>query len=437
MSLPRCRGPARAAAPLAAAPLAALWLGLGCLAGFACAAPPREPPAPNLELAPAARELDYLERALRALHPDPFGRCGEARFRAERAAAVLREGDPDGWHLTLRRLVALVGDAHTRVEGLGPFERSVAPILLQSFADGWWILAAFAGHDDLVGTRVLGIEGRSMPEVLDALRPYVSFENEASLAEAAPNFLRRPAFLHAIGLTAQPDALRLLVRSWDGFEREVEIQAATGEQTYLTRRIRPVESDPWLERNPKRNYWHAWPVEGALYVRHRRCAPDAEQTPEAFADAVAAALAQRPRVAIVDLRGNGGGNSQVLAPVIDLFTSGGPGADVPLYALTDAGTFSSALLNAWQLRKRAGALLAGEPSAQRPNAFGELRSVTLPVSGARISCSTKSFRLVPGDPEVLAVDVSIPRTGEDWFRGRDPLLAHVLEQAAAPAAAAP
>lgn len=431
MHASRRRTPARAAFRLIAA------LALAALAPAACASPPRELPAPNLDLPPAARELDYLERALRALHPDPFGRCGESRFRALLAATRLDEADPDGWHLALRRLVALIGDAHTRVEGLGPFERNAAPVLLQSFADGWWIVGAFAGHDDLVGARVLRLEDREMPDVLDALRPFVAYENEASLAETAPAFLRRPAFLCAIGLAARPEALRLQVRGWDGFEREVEIPAVPGDGVYLTRRMRAERRDPWPDRHPERNYWHGWPAAGALYVRHRRCAPDPAQSPDDFAAEIASALAQRPRVAVVDLRGNGGGNSQVLTPVIELFESGGPGEDVPLYALTDAGTFSSALLNAWQLRRRAGALLAGEPSAQRPNAFGELRAITLPASGTRMQCSTKSFRLADGDPEVLPVDLPLPRNGADWFRARDPLLEYVLEHAtnATPASA--
>ncbi len=403
---------------------------LSCAALAACAAPPPQPPEANLALPPAERETDYLTRALLAMHPDPFGRCSVAGFReaAAEAAARMREDDADGWHLELRRLVALVGDAHTRVEGLGPFERSAAPVLLRGFADGWWIFGAFDGHMDLVGARVLQVEGRPMEEVLDALRPYASYENEESLRQAAPAFLRRPAFLHAIRLAAKPDELRLLVRGWDRFEREVTLPAVAEDGVYGVRRIRPVTRDPWAERHPERNYWHAFPAEGVLYLRYRACRPDPAQSPADFAADVEAALRAHPRRVIIDLRGNGGGDSRVFAPVIALFERGGPGRGLQLYALTDAGTFSSGLLNAWQLRERAGAILAGEPSAQRPNCHGEILPIVLPVSGTHLMCSTKSFHLVPGDPEVLAVDLPVPENGADWFRGRDPLLAQLLAE---------
>jgi hypothetical protein len=397
----------------------------------ACALPPPPPPAADLSLPPIARELDYLERALRSQHPDPFRHCGEQDYRAALADAAeqMSEQDAEDWHLHIRRLVALVGDAHTRVESLGPFQGSVTPFLLRPFADGWWIIGALPGFEGLVGNRVERIEDSPMDEILVALRPYVSFDNEAALAQAAPGLLRRPEFLHAIGIAGDAANLNLELVNLDGVRRGVRVPSVANDGIYLVFRIRPEDPDPWMSRQPERIYWLDFLANGDLYIRYRACHEDPAQRLADFAQETAVALRTgAPQRAIVDLRENGGGDSRIFEPVIRLFERGGPGADAELWVLTDPGTFSSGLLNAWQLRTRAGARLAGEPSAQRPNCFGEIRSFHLPVSGLKISCSTKSFRLMPGDPEQMPVDLEVPLAGADWFRGRDPVLARLLAE---------
>lgn len=403
---------------------------LAALAGGCSLAP--QPVAVNEALPPAEREMDYLLRSLESLHPDPFGRVGEDEFRSLCAAAAARfdPTDPAAWHLELRRLVALVADSHTRVEGLGPFESTASPVLLQRFPDGWWIIGAFRGFQDLVGCRVLAFDGQPIEAVLDQMRPYLSFENEASFQEFAPGFLRRPAFLHAIGAIASRDAVSLDLEALDGSRRTVKLRSRRDGYSYGTHLIEPEMEEPWRMRHPELVYWQAFPADDVLYIRYAACRADPERPIADFAGEVDRALREaQPRTAIIDLRGNGGGDSSVLGPVIRLFERGGPGSGLKLVALTDAGTFSSGLLNAWQLRERAGAELAGEPSAQRPNCFGEILSFTLPVSRTRISCSTRVFRIVPGDPEQMAVDRPIPLAGADWFRGRDPVLSHYLESA--------
>lgn len=400
------------------------------LALSACATGPQQVTA-NPSLPPAEREVDFLFRSLEATHPNPFGRVGEDAFRAlcAEAAARLDPANPASWHLELRQLVARVADSHTRVEGLGPFEFTATPFLLESFPDGWWIVGAFRGFQDLVGCRVLSLDGKPIEQVVDALRPYVSYENEAAFREFAPRFLRRPGFLHAIGATPSADGVVVELETLDGTRRTQQVPTRRDRYRYNMRLIDGEEEEPWRMRYPELVYWKAFLADDVLYIRYTACQSDPRRPMADFAGEVERALREmKPRMAIVDLRGNGGGDSSIFAPVLRLFERGGPGSGLRLVALTDTGTFSSGLLNAWQLRERAGAELAGEPPAQRPNCFGEIVSFRLPVSGTEISCSTRVFRIVPGDPEQMAVDLPIPLEAEDWFRGRDPVLAHFLAE---------
>ncbi len=81
---------------------------------------------------------------------------------------------------------------------------------------------------------------------------------------------------------------------------------------------------------------------------------------------------------IIDLRFNGGGNSMVLEPVIlGLTLREKINRKGHLFVLIGPRTFSSAMMNAWQLKTRTAALLVGRPTGQKPNSFGEMRNFKL------------------------------------------------------------
>jgi hypothetical protein len=64
------------------------------------------------------------------------------------------------------------------------------------------------------------------------------------------------------------------------------------------------------------------------------------------------------------------------------------------------------VLNAIDLDQRAGAVLVGEPSAGRPNHYGEVKSMRLPHSGMRVFYSTKYFSRYEKDTDALYPDIS-------------------------------
>ncbi|MCA9285651.1 MAG: hypothetical protein KDA22_10570, partial [Phycisphaerales bacterium] len=149
----------------------------------------------------------------------------------------------------------------------------------------------------------------------------------------------------------------------------------------------------------------------------------------AFASDVLARLDQGDldRV-VIDLRFNGGGNSALLAPLVEGLAArerwGTPGATM---VLIGHGTFSSAQLNAVELKRRVNALLVGQPTGQRPNAYGEIRQFTLPNSGLTLGHSTKRFVTDPEDRPSTMPDVPVAVTISDWREGRDPVLAAAID----------
>src|SRR5687768_6792123 len=80
----------------------------------------------------------------------------------------------------LQKLAAMVGDGHTN---LGPWRDSVIafrtlPISLYWFEEGMIVRAADSAHANLIGRRVLAINGVPFDSVAARIRPVISRDNE-------------------------------------------------------------------------------------------------------------------------------------------------------------------------------------------------------------------------------------------------------------------
>ena len=97
-----------------------------------------------------------------------------------------------------------------------------------------------------------------------------------------------------------------------------------------------------------------------------------------------------------------------------------------LFVAIGRHTFSSGMMNAGQFADTYGAILVGEPTGGKPNAYGEVRTVELPHSKIKVGYCTKLFRRAKEDPPSIEPDLAVPLTFEDWKSGRDPVLEAVL-----------
>ncbi len=169
-----------------------------------------------------------------------------------------------------------------------------------------------------------------------------------------------------------------------------------------------------------------------LYFKYNRCADDpaADMTFAKLMEGTLAFMKTKPvERFVLDLRDNGGGDSNIAAPLIAALAAH-PTLNVRgrLFVLIGRHTFSSAVLNTLELKARTQALLVGEPTGGRPNHYGEVRHLTLPRTGWKISYSTKYFTtpLVKGDPDALVPDLPVEVTGVEWFSSRDPVMEAAL-----------
>lgn len=402
----------------------ALTIGIFSLTGQR----PARPPAPAADRDGRWRQdLKYLAGELPRLHADAFHTLPRGRFE-DMVAALEREISALDDHAIRIRIVeigAAIGDAHTGVSGWDGETHSF-PFYAQWFSDGLWVTHVAPGYERLLGLQLLRIREVPVDAALLRAGGLIAHENEARLRQASSSHLNNAEVLHTLGLHPQRDHGVFTFRTPGGDTTVLDLPALHVAQD----KWKPAVADPPLYRQHRdAPFWSRYLEEsGTLYVRYHR----AEEPLRfwRFAREVRRALNQQPvQRVIVDLRGNGGGNSQqfryLLLPGLRRFAAGHGGA---LYAVIDRGTFSSGMLNAAELHRHAGAILVGEPSGGKPNGYGEVEHFRLPNSGLTVWYSTKYVLAYPerGDAPALVPDVQVPVSSAAYFAARDPVLDSLL-----------
>jgi hypothetical protein len=370
----------------------------------------------------AADDIPYLVERIEAIHPDPWHAVSEVDFKE--AASRLEERidglTPDEQLVELMRLTALFGerDGHGGVFPLDPtHERALHlyPIRLYEFSDGLYVVAA-VDHPELVGARVDAIGGRPVEEVMDAVRPLVPADNEMSRKARLPQYMVVAEVLRGLGITSSEFELDGRTVTLDPITAEAYADAFPDlfrpqvpqglprrtEPPYLARRLR----DRWVARLP-----------GAVYGAYNVTLGDTT----AFADI----LTRREReVVIVDVRHNPGGENSTYSPLLEALR----GREVTL--LIGRTTYSAAANFITELEQTADVTFVGEPSGGAPNLYGDPVPVALPATGLTVQVASLYWmKSAPDDPRLaIEPDVRVELSSEDFFAGRDPVLAAALDR---------
>jgi C-terminal processing protease CtpA/Prc len=126
---------------------------------------------------------------------------------------------------------------------------------------------------------------------------------------------------------------------------------------------------------------------------------------------------------VIDLRNNSGGNSGIMDPLIDeLAQNKKINKEGSLFVIIGRQTFSSAILNAIDLKNKTKAILVGEPTGGKPNHFGEIKTLKLPNTHSVVTYSTKYFTHATEDTPSLMPDILIELYFRDYLGKQDPFL---------------
>ena len=136
-------------------------------------------------------------------------------------------------------------------------------------------------------------------------------------------------------------------------------------------------------------------------------------------------ISQKPKKIIVDLRYNGGGNSAIFDPFIDQLSKSYLNSKGKLFVLVGKRTFSSALMNAVELKRNTNSILIGEPSSGNINHYGEVRGFHLPKSNIVVAYSTKYWEIWKGKVGALKPDIHVEYSIKNYIKGKDEALMQI------------
>ena len=388
----------------------------------------------------AGDDVRTLMTRIREIHPDPFHATPEATFQAAADALAARADSlsPDELLVELMRFSNLLGerDGHSGIFPLDSRNRRVLhlfPLFLYKFRDGLFVVSA-PGRRELVGSRLIAIDGIPADELERQVRPLVPRDNEATRDDRFMSFMLTAEILHGLGLRSGTGVARFSLQKPGAVAQDVTLAPVTAAD-YL--RLMTPEFPSFVYALPKRPQ--------PLYLRRRGAdhyvttidrgrvvfvgynATLGSTGPEASA-VLRLAKKRKVRRVVVDVRLNPGGDNHTYAPLLAALRSKSINRPGRIVVLISRSTFSAAQNFITEVERKTKAVFVGETSGGSPNLYGDVARVELPVAGLSVNVAAiywqKSFA---GDPRVaIQPDVAVALSSAAFFRGKDPVLAAAL-----------
>ncbi len=384
----------------------------------------------------------------------------EARADAGRRLAALEaEGDKLTLvrvDLVLSQVAALADNGHTHVApgGLALRHNRVA-LRVTPFGEEFHVLRATDATAELLGARLVAIDGRGIAELRSAART-LSGGTAAWRDRMANVLLESPELLHAMGLATASDAAtysfvlldgRRVGRRLVGEVGRADSPVASAGRWLLPvpmkaegaawRALLPAAEAPWALQEPgvPFRFRRASEINGFV-VELRQTSDAPERSVRDFLSAMTDTITRmKPVNVVVDMRLNGGGD---LNKARDFMKSLPALVSGRVYVLTSPWTFSAAISSVGYLKQAAPdrVTIVGEEVGDRLVFFAEGSGTALPNTGARFGLATERHDYQGGcrafadchGPVVrnpiavpsLAPDLVAPWTIEAYVKGRDP-----------------
>ncbi|MEP6743475.1 MAG: tetratricopeptide repeat protein, partial [bacterium] len=302
----------------------------------------------------------------------------------------------------IMKLMKSLGDGHTGLL-LPPAQPEYAlslPLQFYFFKEGLYIIGADPKYKELLGSRVLQIEGHNVEEVMRALDPLISRDNEMWPSQLAPYWMRSLFLLKTLGLASDIKRAELTLRDLDGKERSVAVEADATHANSVIWNNFPAD---WLTfaqtlptplplylKSTRAKYWFEY-LEGpkVVYFQYNRVINDEKEPLAAFTERLFKFINEHEvEKLVIDMRWNNGGNTFLSQPLLySLIKSDKVNQRGKLFVIIGRRTFSAAQNTTTFFERHTKAIFVGEPTGSRPNFVGEETPFVLPYSKILINIS--------------------------------------------------
>lgn len=385
------------------------------------------------------KELNSFSKLVKTKHVTPFRELSEDKFDAEvsRLKQNLTSLNDYQIMLEIARIMTLIGDGHTSFSVPNDQELvslTYYPIKFYYFDDGIFVIGTSKEYSDLVGSKLLAIDGVSTANIITTITPYIQRENEQEIPYAIPFQLNVAELLFYMKITKTLNEATFSFEK-EGQKREKKIISIDGDKWFgqyiipankalgeeSSGRLVYMFSNGYARPHVKNreDYWYdTIPKKNAIYFQYNSCwDQEGRPTVRATIEGISLLMKSNPKYRlIVDLRQNAGGEPAYLQPLIDWISSDASFEKNKAIVLVGVRTFSAALTNACQLKQTDRCILMGQYPRGKPNSPSEGRYFKLKSVKMQISLSTQQLNRYPelGSSPVLPLDFYVPLNFSDW-----------------------
>lgn len=397
-------------------------------------------------------DIQYLATQLPALHPNFFFQLNSSDYSAAVQQLTSQSSNLTDAEFAVRaaQLVAMAGDPHTSLYLTG----STFPISFRWLDDGMFVTGASSAYSSALGTRLAAVGSTDIGTVLAQLGTVIPSTNTQWVQYEAQTYLRIQSVLQGLDLVPANGPSPMTFEDARGNQFTLNLNPST--DTIVGA---PSGDGPQADfvQNNGQNYWFEYfAQQRVLYFKYNKCADDPSNPFAAFAAKLLSTADSNPvDTIVIDFRGNTGGDSSVINPVLTGLQQRIPtllsNPNYRTYDVVDGGTFSSGLDDAMEIKSNAiqaaslypgynidkSTIVIGEPSGGPPAGYGEVLGFSLPYLGLSGQYSTLYHPLpqfIPAGNAFLP-DLTVLNRSTDYFARHDPVLAAIFARAGGPPAA--
>ncbi len=379
-------------------------------------------------------DLNYLEKELPERHKNLFFQLEKDEFKQDLEELKSELSSLSNLKISLRlaEIFAKIGDPHTALDNTR-FLKEYYPLYFKKFADGYRVTAVDREYQEILGAKLISINGYSPDELKDKFSALITAENETALEYRLSSFLNLKEVLTYLEIIDQENEF---VFQKDDNQFKLSFAAKKIENIQENAEdLRTLDyQKSTVLSNPNQLFWSEYlDKENILYFQYNRCWSreladrHGQSNPELPSFAAERSklfnLIKKEEIdkLVIDLRFNSGGDSsqgtdfaEELRQYQDQFET---------YVIIGPETFSSAIINALDFKDQLNGYLIGTATMGKPNHYGEVKSFKLPNTDLNLSYSTKYFTLLKdSDPDSLDPDITVETRFEDFLNGRDTIL---------------
>lgn len=343
--------------------------------------------------------------------------------------------------IEMMKLMRKLGDGHTGI--LGRVDNAEAalsvPLQFYLFKEGLFIIAADPQYKELLGAQVLRFGESTITQVMEALDPLTSRDNDFWPNQIGPYRMRSLPLLNGLGLIPEARKVNLTIKDLQGKERVVSVPATTDfpniwnefPKSWLTYAASLEKPLPLYLKNMTRAYWFEYqPETKLLYFQYNRVRNEGEEPLAKFSERLFKFINDNEvEKLVIDMRWNNGGNTFLSQPLLyGLIKNEKINQRGKLFVIIGRRTFSAAQNTTTFFERHTNAIFVGEPTGSSPNFIGEETIFTLPYSKVLANVSDLYWQSAwPMDYRTwIAPQIYTPPTFAAFSANRDPALEAII-----------